>query len=50
MWFVNGDRYEGAFVNGLFGGSGTYSGVWRDGCLDSARIAIDKTLAECGFD
>jgi hypothetical protein len=103
MSFPNGDRYDGTFVDGLFGGSGTYwyasgarydgqfrdglrngsgttvwpsgsrysggyvnnkpngygtvttdkgtsSGTWRDGCLDSARTAIDATLAECGFD
>jgi len=24
MWFTNGDRYSGSFVNGLFGGSGTH--------------------------
>ena len=52
----NGSSYSGSYVNNKPNGfgtvsteSGTNSGAWRDGCLDSARIAIDATLAECGF-
>ena len=52
----NGSRYSGGYVNNKPNGfgtvttsNGTNSGAWRDGCLDSARIAIDATLAECGF-
>ena len=52
----NGSRYSGGYVNNKPNGygtvttsNGTNSGAWRDGCLDSARIAIDATLAECGY-
>lgn len=34
MWFANGDRFEGDFSDGLFGGRGTYwynSGARYDG-------------------
>lgn len=52
----NGSRYSGNYVNNKPNGfgtvttsNGTNSGAWRDGCLDSARIAIDATLSECGY-
>jgi hypothetical protein len=53
----NGSRYAGNYVHNKPNGygtvttaNGTRSGQWRDGCLDSARVAIDATLAECGYD
>jgi len=53
----NGSRYTGNYSNNKPNGfgtvttsNGTNSGSWRDGCLDSARIAIDSTLAECGYE
>lgn len=52
----NGSRYTGAYRDNKPNGygtvttsNGTKSGVWRDGCLDEGRVAIDSTLAECGY-
>lgn len=52
----NGSRYNGSYANNKPNGygtvttsNGTKSGQWRDGCLDDGRVAIDSTLAECGY-
>ena len=52
----DGARYTGGYRDNKPNGygttwtkSGTHSGIWVNGCLASARIAIDNTLAECGF-
>jgi hypothetical protein len=51
-----GSRYTGGYLNNkpngqgtMTTGNGTKSGVWRDSCLDAGRVAIDATLAECGY-
>ena len=52
----NGSRYSGEYRNNkpngygtVTTGRGTFSGTWRDGCMDSEHIAIDSSLAECGY-
>ena len=53
----NGSNYSGSYVHNKPNGfgtvtteNGTKSGTWRDGCLESGRVAIDASLAECGFE
>lgn len=51
-----GSRYTGSYRNNRPDGygtvttsSGTHSGTWTNGCLATARMAIDNTVAGCGF-
>jgi hypothetical protein len=53
----NGSRFTGAYVHNKPNGygtvttaNGTRSGEWHNGCLATARIAIDTTLAACGYE
>ncbi len=63
LYLANGDRYEGEWVNGKIDGPGTYyhadgdrkteTGMALRGCFYGdfgSRIAIDATMAECGFE